>query len=784
MRLRVSFHRSRRSPEVRPGQGRPSRAVYLFWGVGGAYLLLALLFYAPHLLGRRRFPDGDLTYHFVPFALYLTDRLRNGHLPLWNPYTFAGHPFLADVQAAVFYVPTTVLWLLTAAWNTPGVRAYLFQVDAAVHLALAGWGVYALARALTGQHVAAFLAGVTFAFSGFLTGYPPLQPAVLHTAVWAPWALWGLYRGWRGQRGGWPVTTGALSLALFAGHPQTFLMIAYLVVAWAIFLAAQGPTFRDARRFSLRAVAAGGLAAGLTAVQWWPSLEFTRLSVRAHLSYAEAGRGFPLQDTWQLLFPDVLTLYSPLYVGVVPLLLAVWAVYRRGAAASSPGVRRMVVFWAGVALLFLGISYGRHGVLFPLFYRWVPGWSLFRGQERAAFVVTLALSLLAGFGVALLDRTRRPFARRWVAAVVVGVGVAASVFAGGWVQPGQAAVDGPAFARIAVRTLLWAALGSGAMVGLRRRPRALVLLLLILADLWVVNRPRNSVPGPAWAHTLTPPEVLAVRDAVRQEATTGLPGRVFNEYRVYENYGMVVGVEDLGGSSPLRLARYARLFSDFPLHRLWRLWGVRYVLTWRAEMFMPAERLAVFPHGPDEGPTYLYRLKNVFPRAWVVGRLRVADDEAAWRWLADFASDVDGEAVVPPAARAVLGAAWPTGERVTAVVRVERLTPEHVRVHGRSDRPGLLVVAENWMPGWQATLRYPDGTVSSAPVVRADLTLIGVPVPAGTWAVDLRYRPLSVRVGLAVSLLSLGLALLLGPGKALVRQRRRNRGRRDRAQGA
>ena len=55
---------------------------------------------------------------------------------------------------------------------------------------------------------------------------------------------------------------------------------------------------------------------GLSAAQLLPSLEFAQLSVRANVEYAYVSGGFPLQDTWQMLLPGVLTVYSPLYVGV------------------------------------------------------------------------------------------------------------------------------------------------------------------------------------------------------------------------------------------------------------------------------------------------------------------------------------------------------------------------------------------------------------------------------------------------------------------------------------
>jgi len=64
------------------------RALLLFLG-------LAAFFYAPVLLGLRTFPDGDFTHHFLPFSLFFQQELQNARLPVWNPYTYSGHPFLA-----------------------------------------------------------------------------------------------------------------------------------------------------------------------------------------------------------------------------------------------------------------------------------------------------------------------------------------------------------------------------------------------------------------------------------------------------------------------------------------------------------------------------------------------------------------------------------------------------------------------------------------------------------------------------------------------------------------
>ncbi len=732
------------------------------------YILLAAIFYAPLLLGLRRFPDGDFTHHFLPFSLFLREELLAGRLPIWNPYTYSGHPFLADIQAAVFYPPGDLILLLTLPWGTPGARLYFLEAEAALHLALASFFTYLLARDLTGHRGAAFLAGCAFALSGYLTGYPPLQLAILRTAIWLPLILWLLLRGmsrptqWRW----WAGAALAYTTALLAGHAQTFLFQSYIVGTWVVLLLIW--TIRHGLRGIVhRVLGVAGfylLALGLSAAQLRPGIEFARLSTRAHADYAYLSGGFPLRDTWQLLLPGVLTWFSPLYVSVAALGLALMAlahVLSSDGRETSSGflpARWGILFFAGVALFFLLLSYGGNGFLYPLFYRWAPGGRLFRGQERAAYGVAFGLSVLAGYGAASLGRlparTRRMAAWAFAGAVVIGV----TVFGLGWQRTGHTAVSPREFLVIA-GTACALALASSLTIAAERaaRWRVPILTLLVVGDLFLANFTTNLAEGGPVTWASLPPEAEAVQAAVAERATAnlGLPGRVYNEYRVYEDYGMVARVEDVWGSSPLRLARYAMLFEDFPLDRMWRLTGVEHVLTWRRELFEPSTLLAEFPQATDT--TYLHRLEEPNPRAWVTYGVVFADDEEAKRLLADHQFDLETTAVLPPEARdrttpGNAEAGSPAGE---SAIHLERIAPYRLLVRGRSDREGLLIVSENWMPGWRALRR--DEGAQALPVSRADLTFLGVPVPAGEWEIELAYQPDSVRLGLLISGLSLAL---------------------------
>ncbi len=67
---------------------------------------------APDLLNPDRIPGyRDLLIFVIPFKHFLSDHLRHGQIPLWNPWVYLGTPFLASLQSGVFYPPSVLLFL-------------------------------------------------------------------------------------------------------------------------------------------------------------------------------------------------------------------------------------------------------------------------------------------------------------------------------------------------------------------------------------------------------------------------------------------------------------------------------------------------------------------------------------------------------------------------------------------------------------------------------------------------------------------------------------------------
>src|SRR2546429_9796297 len=65
---------------------------------------------APWFSARRTVPY-DSKDEFYPTLYFVTQSLRNGELPLWNPYIYGGYPTISDPQSMTFS-PLALLMML------------------------------------------------------------------------------------------------------------------------------------------------------------------------------------------------------------------------------------------------------------------------------------------------------------------------------------------------------------------------------------------------------------------------------------------------------------------------------------------------------------------------------------------------------------------------------------------------------------------------------------------------------------------------------------------------
>ena len=146
-----------------------------------------------------------------------------------------------------------------------------------------------------------------------------------------------------------------------------------------------------------------------------------------------------------------------------------------------------------------------------------------------------------------------------------------------------------------------------------------------------------------------------------------------------------------------------------------------------------------------------YRTRPALPPGELLGRLSEPDFDPL------VESYVEGAPGFVPATDA------PTRGEAATLVRDEEAV---VELDAALAAPGLVVLADSFYPGWDATV---DGV--PAPILATNYLFRGVPVPAGHHRVLFTYRPRSVATGAMLSLVGTGIliALFLRPGSSRFR---------------
>ena len=193
--------------------------------------LLAALFFRDILLGTAYFWE-DFLYQNYPFRVFAATSMASGQIPFWNPYVFGGMPFLADIQTAVFYLPSTAL---TLAVHHGTLTTFWLEVMILLHYPLAGGGMFYLARSFRMQRASALFSGLAFMLSGFMIAHA-IHQQIVTLAAWYPAMLLLFRRILQERRWLW-VFAGAVVLghSTLAGFPQLSLYLYILLGVFFLF---------------------------------------------------------------------------------------------------------------------------------------------------------------------------------------------------------------------------------------------------------------------------------------------------------------------------------------------------------------------------------------------------------------------------------------------------------------------------------------------------------------------------------------------------------------------
>ena len=124
----------------------------------------------------------DLVDVVFPFRYFFSESMGAGYFPFWNPFQQTGTPFYADLQAPTYYPE---LWIVTV---LGGYTIYTMHALFIAYLFIAEGGMYLLVQEETKSVSAGLLAGLAYAFSGFMVGHGQ-HFFLLVGAAWMPFIV-------------------------------------------------------------------------------------------------------------------------------------------------------------------------------------------------------------------------------------------------------------------------------------------------------------------------------------------------------------------------------------------------------------------------------------------------------------------------------------------------------------------------------------------------------------------------------------------------------------------
>ena len=759
----------------------------------------------------------DLNRQFIPWGLYAQERLRSGHLPLWNPELACGQPLFANHQVGL-----TNPFILLCYYIFSGMSAITAILLGT--FILAGWGMYAYLRVLGLGRGPSLLASVCYQF---MLGYiPTLDTLIIEKALF-PFLLYAVEMAVRtpaGKGAKWvALAIFLLALVQTSAHAQEAVFISYLLGPYIVFVAGGFDAFPKGkawRTIGTRIVLAAGIfipALFLGLIQNLPTLEFYRLSTRPK-GFAETLQNATMLESnvswiqslmiaFPRLFGDYINQVGFLehyllnygYIGMVTLVASIFSGWIR------PN-RRQIFFWRIVALIFF-VAIISNWFYFTILAK-IP---LFRITPAKPFsMLFFALIVLAGHGFKFLLNPQpkgtpgnRALGRTSLIILASTLSLGELYLAYQFMPKSQDILDQAytflqlliggliASAACIIISILWQYVNRHSETVIKTAGRAiglatLALLAVILIDLWPMKAHFNPFVKMSDMYFQTPPTDFLVSHLEWKPGDPDGPYRFGRSWKeiLPPDTGMMYGLDDFGSYDSNLVGKYAELvdtmepdilqaahYIEAPFRRdafkskVWNMLGVKYVLAHIGHIyqFEPMDR---WRHDYI-GDIAIIGNRDALSRMHLVENIHQITDETD---MLEKSSQID------PSKEAVIAGdrALPYGMRSTefapsvsqpesiapadppGTVVITDYQPERVTAHVSLNRPALLCFFDVYYPGWEVTV---DSKPSD--IERVNYTFKGVFVPPGEHEVAFKYRPASLHQGENGSLIGLVLMLIL-----------------------
>ena len=765
------------------------------WKISLILAVPVLIIFGPVIFGFKAINAGDLVYDFYPWKHFLVSEIKDGRLPLWNPYSFSGEPFLHNLQTTIFYPPD---WLAVFLPLT-----CFYGLLYALHVWASGIFMYLLTLRFTRHYPGALLSAILYSWCGFAIGkifsgfgtMPSTLPYIPLAILICDQALN------KSQANRWFLLAFVLALQILAGHPQIPLYTWYLILGYVIYWILCDPQglqlkFREKIQRSTWLLIAFVFAIGLSAISLLPTMEVVQFSATRG---GGAEYGFATHDSLPWL--HLLTFLMPLIYGDPTLPFGDFGRFWEtsigyneicgslgviGFFMALYGMRRprelRQGFFVGVAVFSLILALGSNTYFYKLVYCTLPGFDRFRVPARALCLYSFSMSLLAGWGMQKLMCHRLPIlhasktgAWEWFTLIFMGI-ISASLFIV-WFAP-QSIIG------VLEQVEIKHQIGDFNLTYLQAKhtvdmiPRQLFItqlmyirlsisILFVLIILWalichlVVIKPKYSRLGFLLLLLVTLLELAGIgRHLIPYKDRTEFYNEKYPNSSIVkfikqdDDLFRIMVIDDIL-SFTLR-KNHPELYPNAPM--MYSISTVRgyqpTILNYYVSYINLMQGWA--PGTPPGGLLFLQDLSKM--NRQMVNALNVKYVITTRPAPEGFTPVYRDKQAIIYRNESYLPRAYIYDASNDKIIRAEidRYTPNEIEATVTAPSENILVFSEIWYPGWQAWI---DGT--PVDILKINSIFRGVPVNAGKHKVTMEFRPPVFFLGLLTTLLTMFVIILV-----------------------
>lgn len=687
----------------------------------------------------------DIIDQIYPWRHFTITELKKGSIPFWNPYSFSGTPHMANYQSAVLF-PLNLLFFL------PFSFADIWGLLVILQPLLAGIFTYLLARRFGISNRGSTLSAVSFMFCGFITtwlGYATLGYAILPL----PLALFFIDQYIKEEKQySLVMLSVTIMFSYFSGHFQTSI---YLTLSLILFLVHQFITStKRSRVIECFLFTLFGLLLAMPQVLL--SIEFYAQSVRSVLF--QKVEAIPLSYLPTLIAPDYYG--NPVtrndwfghyaewsgYMGVVPFSFALFAIlFKRS---------RKTIFFILLAVISILLSYDTPFLTLIIFLK-IPVLST-SAASRAIVLLSFSLAILSGFGFDAFIETIKIRKK----SVFLFIGLLLLIIAGIYVFSYSPYLTSEqqiiAQKNSIIPSIIVLAIILLSMLAIflpKKKYISLILLCFVLIASLEMFRFASKWQSFSPKKLIYPP--VGITD-------------FYNKFKIYDRAIGLSGGEDgvyfqvpiLSGYDPLYIARYgefvnyiangkisepSRSVVNFPLDgkytaKALEILGVKYVVHKVSDGSFPW----AFPFGKypldqftkiyDDTHYQVFLNRHAYRKVFLVPQAVVLNKkDEIMSYLTT--QDMRNSAVVEEKVEGI-------DPHAKGKVRIIKYQPNKITVEATTNGSMLLVMTDNFYPGWKAKV---NGNTEK--IYRANYTFRGVVVPNGKSEITFSYLPDSFLAG-------------------------------------